>query len=200
MIYCQSINKKFENHVVFQDFHYNIDSKGIHVVTGQSGSGKTTLSRIILALEKPDKGNIIIRENTTFSVLFPENRLLPTATALQNVMFVYPDEKKAMDLFKTIKLSGSELLYPMELSSGMQRRVALARALIFPCDLLILDEPFTGLDQTLKEHIAKVLLEYSKKIPILILSHERELLKPIATTYCNLEKEKINAFHSQRIG
>ncbi len=197
MIQCKSISKCFDQHCVFQNFNYEIRHNGIHVVTGRSGCGKTTLSRMILSLEQPDSGSIHIQNDLKFSVLFPESRLLPTATALGNITFVNPNEAQAIQLLTSVHLHDSMSLYPNELSSGMQRRIALARALAYPSDFLILDEPFSGLDDELKQIILKLIIEYSQDMPILVLSHERALLKPVATTYRNLEEEQLHVFHNE---
>ena len=140
------ITKTFGENVVLRDFSAVVPLEGVTVLRGPSGVGKTTLFRLLLGLEQPDSGEIRGMQGRKPAVVFQEDRLIPWASALENVSFV-SNEQTAEECLRMLGLGDSLHLLPRELSGGMQRRVALARALAFHGDILFLDEPFTGLDE-----------------------------------------------------
>lgn len=132
-------------------------------LVGPSGSGKTTLMRIIAGLDRPDHGlRQISAQAPRIAMVFQEPRLVPWLTALDNLLLVLgPREaSKARSLLHLVELDGAEGSYPGQLSGGMQRRLALARALSIEPDLLLLDEPLVSLDPALEERMGKVLQRY----------------------------------------
>ncbi len=170
----KNINKAFDGKKILDNISLEIPESGIFGIYGPSGGGKTTLLRIICGLEKPDSGEIIGKKN--FSLVFQEDRLMPGMTALENVAAV-SDEKTALKWLKKVGLSESADKKPRELSGGMSRRVAIARALAFDADALILDEPFKGLEDELKEKISELISEYAQKKPVLLVTHDEQLKK-----------------------
>ena len=140
---------------------------------GPSGVGKTTLLRIAMGLLVPTEGKV---ENTfrKTAVLFQEPRLLPWRTAAENVNLVLGDDNRTMEKarFHLAQLGLAEAAdkSPQELSGGMQQRVALARAMAVEGDLLILDEPFKAMDETLR---FQVIAQVAKTTAaILLVTHE----------------------------
>ena len=142
---------------------------------GPSGCGKTTLLRVIADLEKPTSGTISVngmtpeqaREKRAYGYVFQAAALFPWRTIERNVglpleiMGLSNAEqaariKRTMDL---VNLSGFEKKYPWQLSGGMQQRASIARALAFDADLLLMDEPFGALDEIVRDHLNKQLLE-----------------------------------------
>ena len=125
---------------------------------GPSGCGKTTLLRTALSLQPPDSGTVRSDAKTTAAV-FQEPRLLPWCTAAENVNVVLSDSpatlSEAMKWLSLLELDDAAGLYPDELSGGMQQRVSLARALAVRPELLVLDEPFKGLDAALHDRILR---------------------------------------------
>ena len=142
---------------------------------GPSGCGKTTLLRVIADLEKPTSGTISVnsmtpeqaREKRAYGYVFQAAALFPWRTIERNVAL--PLEiiglsraeqaeriKRTMEL---VNLSGFEKKYPWQLSGGMQQRASIARALAFDADLLLMDEPFGALDEIVRDHLNKQLLE-----------------------------------------
>ena len=134
--------------------NFSLNVKGGEVVTlfGPSGCGKTTILRLISGLNEPRKGKIFNNfKKTTY--FFQENRLLTWKNALENVLLVMDklDVNAVLELFKKVGLSQKDTLkYPSELSGGMRQRVAFVRAVVTKPDLLLMDEPFSGLDYDMK--------------------------------------------------
>lgn len=121
-------------------------------ITGPSGCGKTSLLHVIAGLLHPDSGLVRNRAARTACV-FQESRLLPWLSAEENVSIVMPHGTHGQDalmLLKKLGLADSAEKHPCELSGGMQQRAALARALAYAPDLLLLDEPFRALDAASK--------------------------------------------------
>ena len=142
---------------------------GINCLMGPSGIGKTTLANILAGLVVPENGELTVRtcttetsiENLRISCVFQEDRLFGFLSALSNVLFVCQDRTKsksrAIQLLGQAGLADSLHKKAKELSGGMKRRVCICRALIADYDLLVLDEPFKGLDDALKPHIMQML-------------------------------------------
>ncbi|MGE0280372.1 MAG: ABC transporter ATP-binding protein [Rhizobiaceae bacterium] len=130
-------------------------------LTGPSGCGKTTMLKLILGLDADFDGTIR-RPEGRMAAAFQEPRLLPWRSVEDNVRLAMPAEMASStlaDLFDALGLAGTEKLYPGELSLGMARRVALARAFALKPSLLLLDEPFVSLDEATAERLRRLLME-----------------------------------------
>jgi len=181
VIEFRNVSLRFGEKLVLRDFSANIPLSGVTAVRGPSGAGKTTLFRLLLGLQKPDAGTIRGLERLRPAVVFQEDRLLPWASALENIALV-SDESRAETALAAVGLAGSENLLPRELSGGMKRRVAVARALAYGGDILLLDEPFSGLDDEAKRVCAGAIL--AARLPVLVITHdegEAELLGACST-------------------
>jgi ABC-type nitrate/sulfonate/bicarbonate transport system ATPase subunit len=168
-IVLSNISKSFGGNAVIPNFSAELSLDGVTVLRGPSGVGKTTLFRLLLGLEQPDAGEIIGMQGRKPAVVFQEDRLLPWASALENVALV-SDSATAETILAKLGLGDSMHLLPRELSGGMQRRVAIARALAYHGDVLFLDEPFTGLDEENKRIAANAILD--QHIPVYVITHE----------------------------
>lgn len=156
---------------ILENFSYRFPLQGCMSITGKSGSGKTTLLRLIAGLERPQKGTIEKPENLKISFVFQEDRLLPFYTVKENIKLVCREENAAGQALEAVGLKQAEKAYPESLSGGMRRKVAIARALAFNGDVLLLDEPFSGLDETSKQQIAKAIRKQFEKKLIILVSH-----------------------------
>lgn len=167
--------------------HMNIILKAgkIYVLSAPSGQGKTTLLQLLNGTLKPTGGEITGLPQQTAN-LFQEPTLLPQLTAKENIMLggaAYYDrailEQEALRLLAAFQLEEQAGMYPAALSYGQQQRVALARALMFPAGLLLLDEPFNGLDVELRQLVARFLVEWQqeKQATVVFSSHHADEIK-----------------------
>lgn len=171
-IQLNNLCKAFGDKVIFENYTRTVEFNGILIIQGKSGLGKTTLMRMLAGLEKADQGEII-HSAEKISFMFQEDRLIPFVTVLKNLTAVCGEER-ALKYLSLMGLEGEKDNSPTALSGGMRRRVALARSLCFESDLVILDEPFKGLDETLKNEICEIIREESKNRNFIIISHDSE--------------------------
>ena len=170
MITVKNLKKSFDNKIIFDGFDLRLPDKGAFYITGPSGSGKTTLLRIIAGLDTEYEGTV--EADGVISYVFQENRLIPSLTAYENVFEVCRNKEKALYLLSQVGLDGDADKYPAELSGGMNRRAAIARALAFDHDILLLDEPFTALDGEIKKSVISLIKEREADRLILLVSHD----------------------------
>ncbi len=164
---------------VFKNVSFDFPEKGSVCVSGPSGIGKTTLLKVISGIIKPDAGEVVKAPETRFSYVFQEPRLFPWYTLYENVMCTVPKEKKeeaiprAKDLIEKFGLSGSEKLYPEELSGGMAKRAGVIRALLYGGDVLICDEPYASLDDALASKAEEAFFSFSREHLLILVTHDR---------------------------
>ena len=174
-IELKGISKAFGDKQVLEDFSLVLEH-GITCIMGASGKGKTTIVNLLAGLIDADRGSINIPSGTKFSFVFQEDRLLEWESALTNVLFVTENPKKntvsAIDLLSQADLGSSINKKAKELSGGMKRRVAICRALIAEYDIIILDEPFKGLDSTIKPGIIDMVKNHTKGKYVLAITHD----------------------------
>lgn len=176
MIELKNILFSYGELQVLKDFNLSVKGGECVQLCGASGAGKTTVARIILGLEKLQKGSIIVPSK--ISAVFQEERLLQNADVQKNVRLVLTKEQYnlADDLLKELGLFEVRKKRVSELSGGMKRRVALTRAVAFAGDALILDEPFNGLDSENKAIAAHLIKRefIQKNKPVLLITHIEE--------------------------
>ena len=197
-VQIKDLCKSYENHKVLHNFSMNFTKNKITVITGPSGCGKTTLLNIIGSIEKEYSGQVI-SPNNSISYIFQEDRLLPHLTVYENIAFVLKStmDKENMNTIinkylDMVKLSEYKHKLPNKLSGGMKRRVAIARAFAYKSKLLLMDEPFKGLDDKLKMEIIDEFLKLHKedKRTVILVTHdmkEAELLGDIIYSMPSVE-------------
>ncbi len=197
LIQFVNIRKNFENQEVLKGVHLSIYDGEITTIIGKSGTGKSVLLKHMIGLIKPDSGQILINgdpvnilsdEKTRafqkeLSYMFQDNALFDSMTIYENIALplaekrYYPKNRikdKVMYQIKELGLSGSEEKFPAQLSGGMKKRVALARALVTDPKIILFDEPTTGLDPIRKKNVHAMIKEYQKKFEFtaVIVSHD----------------------------
>lgn len=162
---------------------------GVRCLMAPSGSGKTTLFRVLLGLEHADSGEIRGVSPGRISMMFQEDRLCETLTPVENVALVLPPDTRRPDVAALLaEILPADCLSQsaMELSGGMRRRVSLARAVAFPSDLIVLDEPFTGLDQATKENVIAFVLRHRAGRTLLVTTHGEDDARLLGADRINL--------------
>jgi ABC-type nitrate/sulfonate/bicarbonate transport system ATPase subunit len=161
---------------VLGDISLSVARGEVAALIGPSGCGKTTLLRIVVGLDADFEGAVQLPAHGRLGVVFQEPRLLPWRTVEQNVCLAAPQASDAVldGLFGTLGLSEHRRHYPGELSVGLARRVALARAFAIDPELLVLDEPFVSLDGELATRLRAELAELVTRRPVttLLVSHD----------------------------
>jgi ABC-type nitrate/sulfonate/bicarbonate transport system ATPase subunit len=164
--------------IVLQDVELNLGAQEIVALVGPSGCGKTTLLRIVAGLETDFEGELIWRRGVVprIGVVFQEPRLLPWRSVRHNLTLVLPrgEESEADRLLRALGLWHVRDMFPTELSLGMARRVAIARAFAIAPALLLLDEPFVSLDPASAETSRTILLAAWRQRPTaaMLVTHD----------------------------
>ena len=174
MISVQDITVRFGEKLVLDRFSLNIPDSGLTALSGPSGCGKTTLLRVLAGLQGVEGGAVHVPPNPV--ILFQEDRLLPWRTVGEHISDVLPRDRRGevSRWLALAELEGEENSCPAALSGGMGRRLALARALALGGGLLLLDEPFTGVDAPRAGRMLARIRELG--VPVLLSSHEREVV------------------------
>ncbi len=175
----ENLRKAFGEKTVLDGISLDIGLSDVTILMGTSGCGKTTLLHCILGLIKPDSGHVRGLDGKRFSAVFQEDRLLPWADSIQNIRFV-DDKANAEQMLKELGMAEDCRKPVTQLSGGMRRRVAVARAMAFESDFIIMDEPLKELDAVTKAMTAEFILRHRKKRGIIVSTHDEgdgELLK-----------------------
>ncbi len=186
-IVMTGISKTYGDKTVFRDFSAVFPAGEACGIMGPSGCGKTTLLRMILGLEEPDGGTIRgVPERK--AAVFQEDRLCPGISAVENAVLAVGRgrEKEAQDLLTELGLGDSLELPCAELSGGMRRRAALCRALLAEGELLVLDEPFKGLDAGSRRTAAALTLSHRRGRTLLYVTHETAEAELLGGKVCRI--------------
>jgi NitT/TauT family transport system ATP-binding protein len=163
---------------VIDGLTFSLGKGEVGALVGPSGCGKTTLLRIIAGLDADYEGEVRLPDHGRLGMVFQEPRLLPWRTLEQNVRLAAPQvtDDELTTLFAALGLSAHRQHYPGELSLGLARRVALARAFAVNPNLLLLDEPFVSLDDALATRLRDELAELVTRRPVttLLVTHNVE--------------------------
>lgn len=178
MITVEHLTKRYGEKIVLDDFSMTIQDGEKLAIMGESGQGKTTLLRIIAGLEHHDAGLIKGFSKEDIAYVFQEPRLFDTVNVLKNLTVVskqpFKDaEKKARELLACVGLAEDAEKYPTELSGGMKQRLSLARAFMVDRPILLLDEPFSALDQDTKELMIQFVRERAKNKTVILVTHDQ---------------------------
>lgn len=206
----KGIQKQFGNFIALNHIDLTLNQGELVCFLGPSGCGKTTLLRIIAGLETQTEGSIYQDgrdishapiEKRDYGIVFQSYALFPNLTIFQNIAYglvnlKVPKKKikqRVTELLETVGLSGSEKKYPAQLSGGQQQRIALARALATSPNLLLLDEPLSALDATVRTHLRQEICSLQKKLGIttIMVTHDQEEALSIADRIVVMNHGKI---------
>lgn len=175
-IYLEKIVKEYGGKQVIDGLSYRFLSGSRTAIVAPSGVGKTTLLRIILGLEQADKGKIWYQKELLASAVFQEDRLFSYASPLENIRAVLPGgkwtDKEICQELSQVGLLEAACRQVALLSGGMKRRTAIVRAVLMPGNLLVMDEPFKGLDEVLKGQVMNYVKERIGGRTFLLVTHE----------------------------
>lgn len=180
MIEIKNITKSFEDKKVLDSISFVVNEGECVALSGESGRGKTTLMRIIAGLEKPDSGEIILPSDAGKTYVFQENRLLENCTAIDNILSVTKDRKRAEYFLERCGLSEDAHKKAGQFSGGMKRRLAIARALAFGGDIYFLDEPLREMDPENISKITALIKEEIEGKTAIIITHDEKTAKALA--------------------
>ncbi|MGL4738149.1 MAG: ABC transporter ATP-binding protein [Cellulosilyticaceae bacterium] len=182
MISIRGLTKMYGKQKIYEGLDASIEHGKVTAVMGPSGCGKTTLLRILAGLEPYEQGQILGLEDQRIGMVFQEDRLIPWLTVEENIQFVVEAEYPISELLTLLGLGGLEKAKIHELSGGMQRRVSLGRALAYEGDILLMDEPFKGIDEVFKRQLMEWLRQkwVLGQQTVLWITHDLEEAKFLA--------------------
>jgi ABC-type nitrate/sulfonate/bicarbonate transport system ATPase subunit len=183
----QDISKTFSGIEVIKNLNMQVNDGEFVSILGPSGSGKSTLFSLIGGILTPEKGTILLEDDIingrtgSISYMPQSSSLLPWRTVLQNVLLgqeltAKKDKEKALQMLEKAGLASYVHAYPHELSGGMKQRVSFIRALLSPQPLILLDEPFSALDELTRLDMQKWLLSMweNNRQTVLFITHNIE--------------------------
>lgn len=216
-IVFENVSLRFDELVVLDGLSFELEHGATKVLLGVAGSGKTSILKLTLGLLRPDSGRIFVlgqevtamRETDLFELrrrigmVFQESALFDSLSVENNVGFRLSEEKvpepeieqRVMEALRFVELEQTMKLYPAELSGGMKRRVAIARAIISHPEVLLYDSPTAGLDPVTSTTIVELLVKQRDvyKTSALLVTHRLQDAFIMATHYFNREKNKMVA-------
>jgi phospholipid/cholesterol/gamma-HCH transport system ATP-binding protein len=218
MIEVRNLEKSFGSHEILAGVSFRIEKGESVVIIGRSGGGKSVLLKHLIALLKPDRGQVLIdgedivpmnerqllRVRRKFGMLFQGAALFDSMTVAENVGFAFrrerslPEEeikKKVAAVLETVDLPGTEDKNPSELSGGMKKRVGLARAIIYEPQIVLYDEPTTGLDPIVSDSIDKLILRVRDRLDVttVVVTHDMRSARRLGQRIMMLHERKIYA-------
>jgi len=177
-IALDNLHKSYGELHVIRGVTHRFPERGVVAITGKSGSGKTTLLHMILGLIPPDSGEIT--GVSQMGAVFQEDRLIGSLSVAANLKLIERDERLIDRHLREVGLYEFRGEPIFALSGGMKRRLAIARAVMYPCESMAMDEPFKGLDADTRAEVISYVLNACPERLILFVSHEPEELERMA--------------------
>ena len=218
MIEVRDLQKNFGAQRVLDGVNFCIEKGESVVIIGRSGSGKSVLLKHIIGLLTPDAGHVLIegedivgmnerellRVRRKFGMLFQGAALFDSMTVAENVAFAFRHNRnlsgkaiaeKVADALEMVDLPGTENKKPAELSGGMKKRVGLARAIIYQPEIVLYDEPTTGLDPIVADSIDQLIIRVRDRLKVttIVVTHDMRSARRVGQRMLMLHDKKIYA-------
>jgi phospholipid/cholesterol/gamma-HCH transport system ATP-binding protein len=218
MIEVRELSKSFGKHQVLDKVSFRIEKGESVVIIGRSGGGKSVLLKHLVGLLTPDSGQVLVagenieemnerqllRVRHRFGMLFQGAALFDSLTVAENVAFAFrrdrtlpPEEvaRRVAQVLEMVELPGTEDKKPSELSGGMRKRVGLARAIIYEPEIVLYDEPTTGLDPIVSDSIDKLILRVRDRFrsTTVVVTHDMRSARRLGQRIMMLHESKIYA-------
>ena len=216
MIEVRDLKKSFGSHSILNGVSFRIEKGESVVIIGRSGGGKSVLLKHLIGLLKPDAGQVLIEGEDIgpmnerqllpvrhkFGMLFQSAALFDSMTVAENVAFAFrrdrslPEQEvrqKVAEALEMVDLTGTQDKKPSELSGGMRKRVGLARAIIYQPQIVLYDEPTTGLDPIVSDSIDQLILRVRDRLDVttVVVTHDMRSTRRVG--------QRILMLHNQRI-
>jgi phospholipid/cholesterol/gamma-HCH transport system ATP-binding protein len=218
MIEVRDLRKSFGSHTILGGVNFRIEKGESVVIIGRSGGGKSVLLKHLIGLIKPDSGQVLVdgedivpmderellRVRRKFGMLFQSAALFDSMTVAENVAFAFrrerslPEEevaRKVSQVLEMVDLPGTEEKKPSELSGGMRKRVGLARAIIYEPQIVLYDEPTTGLDPIVSDSIDHLIMRVRDLLEVttVVVTHDMRSARRVGQRILMLHNTKIYA-------
>jgi len=218
MIEVRQLRKSFGPQLILEDMDLRIENGESAVIIGRSGGGKSVLLKHIIGLLQPDAGEVfvdgenithmserqLLRVRSKFGMVFQGAALFDSMTVAENVAFPLerkhqftPGEiaKRVAGVLELVDLPGTEKKKPAELSGGMRKRVGLARAIVYEPQILLYDEPTTGLDPIVSDSIDKLIIRVRDhlKVTSIVVTHDMRSARRVGNHVLMLHEKRIYA-------
>jgi phospholipid/cholesterol/gamma-HCH transport system ATP-binding protein len=218
MIEVRGLNKSFGAQSILEDVSFQIDPGESVVIIGRSGGGKSVLLKHVVGLLQPDSGSVLIdgenivgmnertllRVRRKFGMVFQGAALFDSMTVAENVAFGLRRHenlteveiaKRVAQTLELVDLPGTERKNPAELSGGMRKRVGLARAIIYEPQIVLYDEPTTGLDPIVSDSIDKLIMRVRDRLKVtsIVVTHDMRSARRVGNHVMMLHDRKIYA-------
>lgn len=218
MIEVRDLNKSFGTHCILEEVSFTIEKGESVVIIGRSGGGKSVLLKHLIGLLKPDTGQVLVngedigpmnerdllRVRRKFGMVFQSAALFDSMTVAENVAFAFRREhsmpeaevaSKVAAVLEMVDLPGTEDKTPAELSGGMRKRVGLARAIIYHPEIVLYDEPTTGLDPIVSDSIDHLMLRVRDRLQVttVVVTHDMRSARRLGQKILMLHERKIYA-------
>ena len=216
MIEVRNLTKRFGDNVILDDVSFRVETGESVVIIGRSGGGKSVLLKHLIGLLIPDSGEVLvdgeeicglnerqlIRIRTKFGMLFQGAALFDSLTVAENVSFALHRQNKYSELeitkrvaeaLEMVELSGTEEKRPSELSGGMRKRVGLARAIVYEPQIILYDEPTTGLDPVVSDSIDQLIMRVRDRLKVttVVVTHDMRSTRRVGQRILMLHNKKI---------
>ena len=180
MLRMENVSKRFGEKRVLSNLSFAFPERAVTAITGPSGVGKTTLANLILGLMEPDEGRILGVSGAQMAAVFQEDRLFEHLNAIENIRLALRRSIKAEEIQRNLTLVGldpRDRQRVSKYSGGMRRRLAIVRAVLAEPGILVLDEPFKGLDAQTREKCCAYILKNCAVATIVLITHDPEEIR-----------------------